>query len=478
MFSRRTTLTVLSLLVVLAMLAACAPPTPEKVVETVVVTKEVPVEVTKIVEKPVEVTKIIEKPVEVTKIVEVTPPPKVTITIAYNQYFNTTFSDAPTPLEALRAEVAKKYPNIEVVLNMQPTEVGHMHDNYLTWFMAKDGTTDLLGVCGYWTSEFGEAGWLIPLNDGVPPDVNPKIVEKLNPAYLEAHTYQGKLLGLGPWWGGIGGLYYRKDLLEEYGFKPPETYDDVVEISEAILKDHPELTGWTWPAMKDPVLVNRWSEYLHGFGGTYFDEEGKCAMNSPEAVAALEFMVNLIKKGISPPEITSWKEEDSMVRFVSGKAIFHTGRQDMLFWLDNPEKSKIVGKWGFIPNPAQPGGRHSGFYEGWAFGINKYSDNPEEALKVLEVMFDFPVQKLFCLSQGPVQAHVDLYADPDVQEYNPNIPLIEEVAKTALGPLPSPHYSEIADILMEEIHGALTGLKAPKAALDDACARIDEVTGH
>lgn len=401
---------------------------------------------------------------------------KVTITIAYNTYFNKTFSDAPTPLEALRTEVAKKYPNIDVELRVMPLQVGKMHSDYLIWLMSKDSSIDLYGVNGYWTAEFGKAGWLLPLNDGVPPDVSPKILEKLNPAYLAAHTYKGKLLALGPWWGGIGGLYYRKDLLKEYGFSPPETYDDVVRICKVILKDHPEMTGWTWPAMRDPVLVNRWSEFLYGFGGKYFDENGKCAMNSPKAVAALEFMVNLIKEGISPLEITSWKEEDSMVRFVSGKAIFHTGRQDMLFWLDDPKRSKIVGKWGFIPNPAQPGGRHSGFYEGWGFGINKYSKHPEEALKVLEVMFDFPVQKQFCLSQGPVQAHVDLYADPDVQKMNPHISLIEDVAKTALAPLSSPHYSEIADILAEEIHSALTGMKTPKAALDDACTRIDKVT--
>jgi len=402
---------------------------------------------------------------------------KVTVRIAYNAYFNKTFSDAPTPLEALRTEVAKKYPHIDVELQVMPLEVGKMRSNYLVWCMAKDSSIDLYGVNAYWTAEFGSGGWLLPLNDGVSPDVDSKILEKLSPAYLAAHTYNGQLLCLGPWWGGIGGLYYRKDLLEEYGFSPPETYDDVVRICQVILNDYPEMSGWTWPAMRDPVLVNRWSEFLYGFGGKYFDENGKCAMNSPGAVAALEFMVNLIKEGISPLEITSWKEEDSMVRFVSGKVIFHSGRQDMLHWLDDPEKSEIVGKWDFVPNPAQPGGRCSGFYEGWGFGINKYSKHPEEALKVLEVMFDLPVQKQFCLSQGPVQAHMDLYADPDVQKYNPNIPLIEAVAATALNPLPSSYYSEIASILVEEIHSALIGIKTPKAALDDACTRIDKVTG-
>ena len=56
----------LAIVVIAGLVASCAPPTPEKVVETVVVTK--------VVEKPVEVTKIVEKPVEV--VVTPTPVPK------------------------------------------------------------------------------------------------------------------------------------------------------------------------------------------------------------------------------------------------------------------------------------------------------------------------------------------------------------------------------------------------------------------
>lgn len=446
MFRRKHCLVVIALLLVLSTMAACGPtPTPEKVVvkETVLVPQE-----------------------------------KTIVTIAYNQYFNMTFGPADPPIVAIKKAVEAKYPDIKVELLVTSTEAKTWHDMYVTWFMAKDPTVDILGVGGYWTAEFAEAGWLEPLNDGVAPDVDPKITAKLIPAYMEAHTYNGKLQGLGPWWGGIGGLYYRKDLLEQYGFQAPKTYDDIVTISKAIIAKEAGMTGWTWSGKKDVALVNRWFEYLYGFGGKYFEDNGKCAMNSPQALAALEYMVKLIKDGISPAEVATWKEEDSMVRFVSGTSIFHTGRQDMLFWLDDPAKSKIVGKWGFIPNPAQPGGRPSGTYEGWAFAISKFSDSKDAALKVLEVMFDFPVQKELNLSQGPVQAHMDVYTDPDVIKNNPNMPLIEEIAKTALAPLSSPQYPEIADILAEEIHSAITGLKTPKAALDDACSRIDFATGH
>jgi ABC-type glycerol-3-phosphate transport system substrate-binding protein len=198
-------------------------------------------------------------------------------------------------------------------------------------------------------------------------------------------------------------------------------------------------------------------------------------MNSEEAVEALSFMVSLVQTGVSPREITTWKEEDSQVRFVSGQSVFHTGRQDMMFWLDNPEQSQIVGKWDFIPMPATPDGEPTGYYEGWAFSINKYSDNPEAAAQVLEVMFDFDVQKAFNLSQGPIQAHMDVYEDTEVIDNNPNLPKIQAVADTAEPPIPSPHYTEMADILADELHAALTGIKQPQVALDTACQRIDGI---
>ncbi len=397
---------------------------------------------------------------------------KTTVRIAYNNYFKKSFGPADPPIEAIRKEVSKKYPNIEVELNVTPLEAGRWHDQYVTWFMAEDSTVDILGVGVYWTAEFGEAGWLLPLEDRI----DDELLDSLNQSYLESHSYKGELLGLGPWWGGIGGLYYRKDLLNEYGFEPPETYDELVEIAETILKDRPELTGWTWPAMNDQVLVNRWSEFLRGFGGEYFNEDGSCALNSDDGVEALKFMNNLIDEGISPRQVTNWKEEDSQVRFINGDAIFHTGRQDLFLTLDDPEKSEVVDKWGFVPNPSQPDGSSTGFYEGWAFGINRYTDVPEAATKVLEVMFSLPVQKTFALSQGPIQAHTEVYEDPEVLENNPKLDQVSEVAKTAQPPLKSPNYSQIVDVVREEIHASLSGMKSSKRALDDACSRIDSMT--
>ena len=190
---------------------------------------------------------------------------KTTVTIAYNEYFTKTFGPAVPPIDAIKAEVAKKYPNINVQFQVTPLTMQGMHDAYVVWFMAKDSSADILGVAANWTAEFAVANWIKTLED----KVDPALLKQLNPAYLAAHSYQGHLYGLGPWWGGIGGLYYRKDLLSKYGFAAPQTYDDVTKIAKAVVKSNPGMTGWTWPAMDDAVLVNRWTEYLSGFGGKF-----------------------------------------------------------------------------------------------------------------------------------------------------------------------------------------------------------------
>jgi ABC-type glycerol-3-phosphate transport system substrate-binding protein len=127
-------------------------------------------------------------------------------------------------------------------------------------------------------------------------------------------------------------------------------------------------------------------------------------------------MKSLFDTGVTPREALTWKEEESLVRFGSGQAIFHSGRQDLMFWLDDPNQSKVPGLWGFIPQPAAPGGHPAGYLEAWAFSINKFSAHPDAAAKVLEVMFGYNVQKAFNLSQGPLQANMDIYKDPDVIE--------------------------------------------------------------
>ncbi len=404
--------------------AAPAAPTPQIVQQTVVV----PVQQT--VEVPVQQT--VEVPVQQTVVVTQTVPPtqKTVVTIAYNGYFNQTFGPAPTPLQAIRDAVAKQYPDIEVNLNVMPYEAGAWHDLYVTWFQANDPTVDLIGVGGYWLAEFGQQGWLLPLDGKVPQD----LLNQIDPAYVQAFTYNKQLLALGPWWGGVGGLYYRTDLCKKYNLQPPTTYDQLLSDAKTIMADNPNLSGWTWPALKDQVLVNRWVEYLSGFGGSNFDASGKCAINSTQGVAALTFMKSLFDTGITPKEALTWKEEDLVTRFARDRP-----SSTPVARISPPGSTTLPSRRsprvGLHSQPGDARGQTGWLLEGWGFGINKNSKNPDAALKVLEVMYSLPVQVAFNLSQGPLQANTGVNRVPTVIKNSPYQAQIAAVAKTAIRPI-------------------------------------------
>ncbi len=393
----------------------------------------------------------------------------VTVTIGYNRFLESSFGEGPAPLEVIRDEVADQYPDINVELNIMPDDTSGMRDAIAVWMNAGDGTVDIYGIDSPWVPEFGRAGWALPLNNRIP-----SLSRNYSENGLDTFSYDGSILGV-PFWGSVSGLYYRTDLLEEYGFEPPQTYDDLIRIADEITEDRSELTAFTWPGANEESLVMVFSDFLHGFGGSYVDSDGAFAFDSEEAVEALSFMKRLIDEGYTPEQTTSWRGEESRRRFVEGNAIFTWHNSDLVIWLDDPERSEIVGNWDFITPPAQPDGEAVSISGGFAFGLNPHSDNPDAAEAVLEVIASMPVQKGFAMAWGPVQYYNGLYEQEEVLEANPNADRITDVVENSISRPPSTDYTELSSILQEEIHTALTGGKTPREALEDATDRIERM---
>lgn len=422
---------------------------------------------TSTVEKVVPQTVVVEKAVPATVIVEKqVPVDKQTVILSYNRFFNLSFSDGPSPLEVIRAAVAAKHPEVDVQLNLAPDNMGQWHDAMAIWITAKDDTIDLFGMDTPWVSEFGAAGWAVPLNDHFP-----NLSDTFEQAGLDLFTYDGQLLAI-PFWTGTSGLYYRTDLLQDAGYEPPQTWDELVTIAQAITADNPDLTGYLWAGAKDETLTMVWSESLYAFGGQYWDDAGNCAFNSPEGVQAVEFMKSTIDTGLSPKETTSWDNEEARNRFVEGKAVFLRGPHDYITWLNDPEKSSVVDKWDFIPNPAA-GGIHAGSSGGFGLAIQPHTDNLEAALKVMEVIASEEVQKGFAIAWGPVQYYKGLYELPEVKAAYPEAYRLGPVLESSLARPQHPNYAQVSSIIQDAVHAAITGVTPVKQALDDACAQID-----
>ncbi|HAV63500.1 MAG TPA: hypothetical protein DCY13_14175 [Verrucomicrobiales bacterium] len=390
-----------------------------------------------------------------------------TVTLAYNRYLNLSFSEHPSPFAALQSYLEAHQPELTVSLSVLPDASRGHRDALVVWLMAEDDAVDLYGIDAPWVPEFAQAGWAVPLGELVP-----ELARDFLPAGLEAFSWQGQPVGV-PFWGSIGGLYWRKDLLQEAGIVRPTTFSDLTNAVRKVLDRHPELSGYLWPGGRNEALIQTWAEIFIGFGGRYFHADGRCAVNSPAGHRALNFMRDAPLSGISPREVVVWNAEEARQRFVSGEAVFLRHNQDLLSWLDDTNRSRVAGKWAFGPNPAGPAGRSASVTGGFAFVLNPYSRNREAAVRVLRALASEEVQRAFGLAWGPVQYHRRVYEDPGVRAVNAHLDQLAAVLPDAVARPASSDYAQLSDILQREIHAALTGQKPVAEALDQACIEID-----
>jgi len=81
--------------------------------------------------------------------------------------------------------------------------------------------------------------------------------------------------------------------------------------------------------------------------------------------------------------------------------------------------------------------------------------------------------KEFTIRYGEAPPLEALYEDADILAAYPHMALLRDIIDGATPRPMHPRYPEISDILQEELHAALTLLKTPKEALDDAASRLE-----
>ncbi len=197
-------------------------------------------------------------------------------------------------------------------------------------------------------AEFAANGWLVPIRDYYPEEYDfdgfaPALVEVLSQdgiAYGAPITKEGDV------------MFYRQDLLDEHGLAAPTTLDEYLEVVQA-LHDPPRLYGTGTRGLRGSGMnVWRFSPYLHAFGGRYVDDDGNPVLNSPEAVQAVEYYIELILH--SPSPTMSWS--DVMDSFAAGRIGIVTFADLKMDTLQDPERSILPGLMGFGAPPAGPAG--------------------------------------------------------------------------------------------------------------------------
>ena len=203
------------------------------------------------------------------------------------------------------------------------------------------------------------------------------------PYKVELMTLDGQVYGM-PFDSGVTGLYYRKDYLEQAGFKPEDmqgiTWDRFIEIGQQVeAKTGKKMMGL------DPTDAGLVRIIMQSAGQWYFDKEGKANITGNAALkGALETVGKIMSSNIYKPA-AGWA--DWVGTFTSGDvATVITG-----VWITGTVKAQPdqAGKWGVAPIPALSidGATHASNLGGSSWYVLESSAEKAEAIDFLNAVY-------------------------------------------------------------------------------------------
>ena len=209
--------------------------------------------------------------------------------------------------------------------------------------------------------------------------------------------------------------------------------------------------------------------FLWGNGGEILGPDGKCALNSPQGVAALQFMLDLVKEGCSEPDPTAYNREGL-------QELFQAGRLGMMItgpWFWGMLKEKAPGlEYGIAPIPGATTQATMAVTDNLV--LFKDSRSKAAAMTFMRFFFDRDRQVAWDQSEGMLPG-LKAVAEADFVTQSPDWSAFMELLPTGKFVPLHPKWKEIADQITASLQAAHTGELTAQQALDQAKGECDAI---
>jgi len=216
-------------------------------------------------------------------------------------------------------------------------------------------------------------------------------------------------------------LFYRKDLLYKYFFKPPQTWDELEKQASTILsgEKNPVLNGFVFNFNPD-VSFSMFLDYIWAQGVDLYENRPQWILNRQ----ALETGLNQIKRfftaGITPKAVLNYQYSDSFKSFLEGRSVFlHHWSDGLRLISDLPKEQQENFGWCLLPTQNIKVQSKS-LIGGVNYAIPKNTNYPEAARTILKKIMEDDFQCWFAENlAAPFPGLKSVYLNRTVRQTRP-----------------------------------------------------------
>jgi multiple sugar transport system substrate-binding protein len=348
------------------------------------------------------------------------------------------------------------HPQEKVTLVELPDSADETRAQMISELRSGSDRFDVLNIDVTWTSEFAAAGWISPLQRDRFP------LNTFLAPVVDTATFDDRLYAV-PYVTNAGLLYYRKDILERAGERPPRTWAELARQARELAPKY-GMDGYAGQFLPYEGLTVNATEAVHSAGGSILRDDGaRVTVDSAAARAGLEFLAGGVRDGWISPEARGYKEEESRQAFQDGRLLF-LRNWPYVYSVANAPGSKVAGTFGAVPLPG-PSGPGTSVLGGSNLAVSSHSRHPESAADLIAYLTSERVQRQV-LTEGslpPVRAA--LYEDPALIRAYPYLPTLRQSVLAAEPRPKSPRYDQVSLAVQAVVQDVMALRQTPQQAV-------------
>lgn len=353
------------------------------------------------------------------------------------------------------------HPDEQVTLHELAGEADDQRETLVQSLQAGNDDYDVMALDVVWTADFAANQWLAPLTGDLEVDTSQLLAPTVDSA-----TYNGVLYALPQ--NTNGQLLFRNtEIIPD----APTNWAGLVGSCQAAKAA--DVDCLTLQLKQYEGLTVNTAGFIEGWGGHILDDSGNPVVDSDDAQAGLQALVDAVEDGTISPTSTSATEEETNLAFVGGETayainwpyMYTNAGDDSSAVKDKFEVTALVGKDGV--GVSTLGGYNN--------GININSKYKATARDFIEFIVNEENQTWFADNSFPPVLST-IYDDDSLVEKYPYLPALKESLENAAPRPVSPFYPAISKAVQDNAYAAINGTKSVADASTDMKAAIENAS--